>query len=122
MENFFIDDSFYREVEDYLIDTEMEEEQVKSLPDDWQRKVQLANLEKMIKVNDNFIVDIMVLLCDANEDRFPEEDFNGKLYGQIKQALKESIDLNKLNSLMPELYYTSKETAILTKQDLLDAI
>ena len=61
-------------------------------------------------------------LANGNEDRFPEEDYGEKLYNQIKTALKAGIDIEKINALMPELYYPSGEFGVLTKQDLLDAV
>lgn len=59
------------------------------------------------------------LLADANEDRLSEDDDE-----QVKviKALKEAIDFEKLNSLLPKLYYPNCTYDIITKQDLLDSL
>jgi len=119
MENFFIDENFYSEVEDYLIDLELEKEDVEKLPDDYQVKVNEAELQPIFVLKEQWIVDAICEQTDHFEERFPEE--SDKVFEQIKTAIRKSIDVNKLNELLPKLYYPNGKKGILTKQDLLTA-
>jgi hypothetical protein len=128
MENFFIDDRFFSDMEDYFVEYEIDHfdtdeekrEHINSYPDDWEQKVELAECEPIIPVNEKLIGIITESLCDMNDDRLPEEPDN--MIEKIKQALSQSIDLDKLKKAMPEMWYPSGKFNKLTKQDLLDAI
>jgi 5'-deoxynucleotidase YfbR-like HD superfamily hydrolase len=109
MKNFFVEENFYS---DYL--ERFKEDEIKSLPDDWTERIELSDLEPIFQVDaDN----LCQLLADANEDRLTENDGEEE---EIKKALKESIDFEKLKELLPKYYYPNGTFKTITKQDLLD--
>jgi len=122
MEHFFVDEDFFDSIEDFMHDRQLEnKEEIEELKDDWEQKIEYTQLEKIITANDNLIDEIAEHLYDANVERFPESD---KTFDKLKEALKKSIDTEKLNKMMPELWYPKfpHEYGKITKQDLLDAL
>lgn len=119
MENFFIDDKFYSDLSDLMDEMDIEEENINELPDDWSEKIQISKLEKMFVLKKSFVVDAINQQTDRWEDRYPE-DASDKLLDQIEKAIESGIDIDKINSLIPELYYPTKEFVTITKQDLID--
>jgi hypothetical protein len=114
MQNFFYEDTFCSDLEDLAELFDIDEDNVNDLKDDWQQRVELSELEPIFKIDaDN----LCQLLADANEDRL-SEDFNEE--AKIIKALKESIDFDKLNGLLPKLYYPSNKFEIVTKADFVD--
>lgn len=123
MNPFFVDENYYYSIEDYMHDVELEEkEQVDTLADNWEQEIELAELEKIITIDessvDDMIEHLVEYLIDRNVERFPEDSDTTE--EKIKKAVKASIDIKKLNELMPELWYPNDKTDKLTKQDLLD--
>lgn len=121
MENFFIDDKFYTDLSDLMDEIDIEEENINELPDDWSEKIQLSKLEKMFVLKKSFVVDAINQQTDRWEDRYPE-DANDKLLDEIEKAIESGIDIDKINSLIPELYYPTNEFITITKQDLINWI
>jgi len=119
MENFFIDDSFYNDLSDMMDEMEIEEENISELPDDWSQKIQLSKLEKIFTLNKNFVTDAIIQKTDTWEERFPE-DPNDSFMNKIEKAIESGIDIDKINSLLPELYYPTMEFVTITKKDLID--
>jgi len=119
MENFFIDDSFYNDLSDMMDEMEIEEENISELPDDWSQKIQLSKLEKIFTLNKNFVTDAIIQKTDTWEERFPE-DTNDSFMNKIEKAIESGIDIDKINSLLPELYYPTMEFVTITKKDLID--
>ena len=113
MENFFIEDELYSNLED-LIDILCIDE-VEELEDDWNIKVELSDFEPMFELDIEFIVNA---ITDKFEDRFPEDSDNA--FKKIEEAIIGSVDLEKLNKMIPSLYYPNCDYRIITKQDLLD--
>lgn len=121
MTPFFIDEEIFHDMEDFLHDRQLEnKEEIDALPDNWEQKIELTSLEKIITIEESFIDDLLEFLIDRNEERFPEDDTRTE--ERIKDALKKSINIKKLNKLMPELWYPNDEEQTLTKKDLLDAL
>jgi hypothetical protein len=116
MENFFIEETFHSDLESLI--AWMDNTDVEELPDNWEQKVELSDLEPIFDVN---VDNLCQMLADCNEDRLnlDEEEYEEKA---IKKALSESIDFNKLNSLLPKYYYPNGKFAIITKQDLINAL
>jgi len=115
MENFFIEDEFFSTLDDLIdyIGLDVEE-----LDDNWTTKVKLSELEPMFQFNEKFIVDAIINNTDLFEDRFPEDSDNA--FKKIEEAIIGSVDLEKLNKMIPSLYYPNCDYRIITKQDLLD--
>lgn len=112
MENFFIDDNFCSDLEDLANTLEIDEDNVNDLEDDWKMKVELTDLEPIFKIDAESLCQ---LLADSNEDRLSEDYTEEKT---ILQALKESIDFDKLTEMLPKLYYMNGKFETVTKSDL----
>lgn len=119
-ENFFIDDKFYNEIVDYIEDNDYDKEEIEKLPDDWKVAIRLSNYEPIFQFTMDWLVERIIRETDYFEDRFPED--SEVVDTQIENAIRQSVDLEKLNSLLPKLYYPSDKTDVLTKQDLLKSI
>lgn len=116
MENFFHNDSFYRDLDeliDYVgLDLEPGQE-LKDLPDDFTITVELSNKKKIVVFSEDWIVERI------SEDAFSEDGCESE-EAQIKKALHECIDFEKLNSMIPSLHYGTGKEVTLTKQDLIE--
>lgn len=122
MENFFIDDRFYYNIEDLIEYLELnEEEELKNLPDDYEQEAIEGSLEAVFTLTKDWIVDTIIQRTDQFEGRFPDpiDDDDEKTFNAIKNAIKESIDIDKLNSLIPKLWYGNGKKFKITKKDLL---
>ena len=89
---------------------------IENLNNNWSIEIELADLEPCIKID---LKRLFELIYDDNEERFGE-DFDDSDELKIKNCLRESIDFDKLNDLMPKYYYPNGETLTITKQDLID--
>lgn len=120
MEPFFIDETFYHAVEDYLMDADLEKEDVEKLPDDHQIKIKYAELQPIFVLKEEWILDTLCQNTDCFAERFPEDSEDTD--EDIREAFKKGINLSLINSSMPKLWYPKKGgESFLTKQDLLDA-
>jgi len=119
MENFFYETEFCPDIEwlvNYLF--ECSPDQIQYLDDSWSVKVELTSLEKMFTLDMETIQDGIDSRLEDFIDRFPED--SNDLFDKIRSAVAQSVDLEKLNSLIPELYYPNGTFATITKQDLID--
>lgn len=115
MKPFFIEDEFYTDIESYLIAKDLELEDIQKLPDDYKLAISDCDLEPMFQLNASTLSEI---LCGNYEERFSEDSPEADT---IEKALSECIDFEKLNALIPQLWYINGKEAELTKQELLDA-
>lgn len=99
-----------------------EDEDVKALEDDWEIEAEETTLEKIFKADEKFIIDSIVSNTDKWEDRFPDPNNDEREFAQIRNAIRESIDVEKMNSLLPELHYANGKKFKITKKDLLEYI
>jgi hypothetical protein len=114
MNHFFYDDNFCLDIEDLAKVFDIDEDNVNELKDDWQVKVELTDLEPIFKVDaDN----LCQLLADTNHDRL-SEDFEEE--ARVIEALKESIDFEKLKEALPKFYYPNYKFVTITKSDLVE--
>lgn len=121
MENFFVDDKFHSDLESLMSDMGInDDDDIKALEEDWSVDCEESTLEKMFQVDEKFIVDSIVCQTDKWEDRFPDPDNDEREFAQIKKAIRESVDIEKMNSLLPELYYPNGKKFKITKKDLLE--
>ena len=116
MEHFiYNDDEFMSDIGDLLSHLELEEEDVIALPDDYNVTCENTDLEPMFVFNHDRFVDF---LSDIYADRFPEE--SDSTFTKIESAIKQSFDIEKFNSLIPQLYYPNGKMFTVTKNDLLE--
>jgi hypothetical protein len=114
MENFHVEDKFYIELEDLFHDLDYDEENHPS--DDWTLKVELSDLEPIFNIDAEKLCQ---MLADCNEERLTEHEDEEQ---KVLNAIKESVDFDKLRALLPKYYYPNGEFKTLTKQDFLNTI
>lgn len=112
MENFFYNDKFYSEIEDLIEDHDWDEDYLNSIPDGFKIKVIICELKPIIDFSTEWIMNMI------DEERFSEDNDDNE-YAKIEKVLKDNIDFEKINSLIPKLYYPTKTTYYITKEDLL---
>lgn len=121
MENFFYDSKFFRDLEELMeyhdIATEAD---IYGLPVDWHIEAEEGSMQKIFTLKKSFIVDAVVNKTDAYGDRFPEE--SDSVFKQIEIAIEQAIDIDKLNEMLPELYYPSGKFFIINRNHLFDFI
>ena len=111
--NFFIEDEFFSTLEDLVEYTQVE---VDELDDNWSIKVELSDLEPIFNIDAK---NLCQMLGDCNEDRLTDYEEEEQ---KVLNALKESIDFDKLRGLLPKYYYPNGKFVTLTKQDFLETI
>ena len=118
MENFFHNDDFYHDVDNFLDQLEIDEKNVNDLPEDYTEEIEHTTEEKIFQVDINIFIDAVMNDCQSSEDRFPE-DTEG-IDEQIKKAIIASIDIAKLNELLPSLHYMNGIKETFTKSDFVN--
>lgn len=119
MENFFIDENFYSDVEDYIEDLGLTEEEILNLDDDWSIRCEYTRLEKICQLDKGEVSDLIYnYILNHFEHRLPED--NGEFDVKLEKVILNNLDLSSVNEKMPELYYQTGEFFELTKQDLVD--
>ncbi len=117
MESFCYNDNHYSNLEELIHDLfDSDEEEIKSLPEDWSIKVELSELEPMFKLDASRLEE---LLYNSDEERYSEDAPESD---RIKKALDDCVDFEKLNKMIPKLYYPSNKFEMITKKDLLESI
>ena len=118
MENFYHNDNFYYDLESFIDRVEDNEGcDIKDLPEDWHDQIEETTLEKVFKMDIEFVVDAIMEGTYKWSDRLPEDSESTDK--QIARAIRSSIDIPKLNSLLPSLYYPNGEKTVITKEDLI---
>lgn len=112
MENFFYKDDFYSELSDFVDALDLEEE-INDMPDDKVWECNEGSLQRILSLSAEWISERI------DDDRWPEEDETTS--AKVSKALF-VIDFEKVNAMMPKLYYPSRKKFIITKQDILDLI
>jgi len=120
MENFFYNENFCSDIESLMSDLDLDEDEIQDLEDDWHVTCEETTLEKIFVIKKDFAVNAIMNQTETWEDRFPEECDD--LFKRIESAIEQSIDIEKMNNLLPELYYPNGKMFKITKKDLLDYI
>lgn len=119
MENFFYEENFCSDIEDLMGHFDLyTKEDVEALEDGWHVEVMHTELRKMFVLKERFFEDLVEWLYECNVDEYPEDTDNCDK--KIMAALKASIDIEKLNAGIPELYYPADGQSTITKADLLE--
>jgi len=114
MKNFFYADHFCSDIDDFVEIFDIDENNVSELSKDWHVHVELSNLESIFNIDAESLCQ---LLAQANEDRL-SEDFEEE--ARVLNALKQSIDFDKLKELLPKLYYPNNKFKVISKSDLIE--
>ena len=113
MKNFFYGEHFFGDIDDLLFYLSSTKEDVLNYPDDFKLEVELGTEEPFVQLSSKYIIDAV---ADKEEERLSE---NCNEISKLQKILDENIDFDKINALIPRLYYGDKR-AFITKQDLLD--
>lgn len=116
-ENFFYKGEFYSDIDEFLEYCGIDVESISETHDDYSFEFIKGKEEKIFALTQEFVVNAIFEQTDKFEDRFPED--SDRVFKQIEDAIKESVDIIKLNDLLPSLYYPTKEKFTVTKQDLI---
>lgn len=116
MENFFYNDDFYSDLNDLIDSLEID---IDRLEEDWSILVEQCSLEKIFTFKEKFITETILEATDTWEDRFPED--SDRTFDKIKEAIKQGIDIEKMNNLLPSLWYPNGKKVTITKKDLIEA-
>lgn len=120
MENFFYEDLFCSDLSDLMEALNIEENNIADLDEGWAVKVMDTNLEKIFQFDMNFIVNAITNHTDKWEERFPEEC--ERTNEAVETAIKAGIDIEKINSLLPSIWYPADKWFLITKEDLIEFI
>lgn len=118
MENFFYDDRFCTDIDDLMCELDIDEETLSDLKDDWEITCEETTLEKIFVIKKEFATDAILTQTDTWEDRFPED--SDSLFKEIKTAIDNAIDIEKLNEALPSLYYPNGKKFKIKKSDLVE--
>lgn len=122
MENFFIEENFFMDLDSLISHLDLDDDKsIEELEDDWSTEAELSNLEPIFQFNEKFLIDLIMENTDKWADRWPEDDEDITAI-QVRKAVKENINLTKLNEDLPKLYYPTGQFEEITKQDLLEYI
>ena len=116
MENFFCGDTFCTNIEDLMFELDIYEDTLSDLEDDWEIECEETTLEKIFVIDKEFVTNAILDGTDRWEDRFPEDSDN--LFEQIKIAIDNAVDIEKLNEGLPSLYYPNGKKFKIKKSDL----
>lgn len=105
---FFIDDKYYSEISDFA--ETFSEQEINEMDEDERFGADIAKEESVFQLSADWIL-------GRFEERFSEE---GDDYAQTRKILEDNIDFAKINSLLPKLFFATRERVIITKQDLLN--
>jgi hypothetical protein len=118
MKNFFIDDEFYSNIEDYVhyLDLDSVEDLDQLGNNHFPIKIEMSDLEPMFQINEE---DLIQMFADGNEDRFSENNDEAEIEN-IRKAIRESIDIEKFNSIILKYCYPNGNYSKIEKEDIED--
>lgn len=115
LENFFYNNKFYYEVSELIDEIESDECEIHELPDDYKLECFKSELSPLVEFDAQWIAERI------DEERFSDDNCDGE-FTKIVKALNECIDFEKLNSMIPKMYYETRMKFYITKQELLNII
>lgn len=113
-EPFFSNNNYYHSLNDLIDEIISDDCDIEDLPDDYEIQCTKAELLPIIQYKAEYLAEMA--------EEFSEENCDNE-YNKILEAIKECCDFEKLNSMIPKLWYEipSKKFKI-TKKDLTDEI
>lgn len=115
-ETYYYNDNFYFDFESLSEELFETEEEIRALPDEYELKVNLCELKPIIEFTAEKIAEHTV-----DEERYSEQDGDREAQ-RIIDALRESVDFVKLNSLIPKLWFPSRRFITFKKQDFINSL
>ena len=115
-EKFFFNYNFFFYFESFFFQNFDDESEIAELDDDKLFLCKGSKLEPILKLSAEWIAERI------DDERFSENN-NENEVEKIMKVLSGNIDFDKINALLPKLYYENyKDKFTITKQDLLDKI
>lgn len=114
--NFCVDHWFFKRLNDFLM-SQLDMDnlcEIQYLSDEWSCEFQLTSKKPVFQLTFKELKEWLSRKCGY--DRWPK-DLGNEI---IDEALKQSIDIDKLNALIPKLWYPNGKFVTVTKQDLID--
>ncbi len=118
MENFFYNDQFCSDLSDLMDILDIDEDNLNELAEDWSVKVEESALEKIFPITEQFIIDAVNYHSARHDDRFPQD--SETIFKSVGEAIKNGIDIDKINDAMPSLYYANGDKFTITKINLVE--
>lgn len=115
MEYFIYNYHFYSELSECCDYNDWDRGEIESFPDDFKLEVELSELAPIVQIDAEWITERI------SEDRFSEDRCDDEV-SKIMKILNENIDFEKINALIPKLYYGNRKKHYFTKADLLEAV
>lgn len=116
MENFFYNNDFYSDLESFIHEIFEDEDEIQELEDDKEFLCKGSTLEPILLLSAEWITNRI------DDDRFSENNSDDECEKATK-ILDANIDYEKINALMPKLYYENyRDRFTITKQDLLNTL
>lgn len=112
-EAFHIDEDYYCDMDQFVCT--FDEQEIRDLDDDWAVEAYECESQPIHIFTPESIINTI------NEERYSESGAEEE-YEKIIKALKEAVDFEKLNSLVPSLNYGTCKKFLITKHDLLEYI
>ena len=113
---FFYADKFYHAPEDFVEDIFDDEDEINDLEDGIFWDCYGSTEQPLFELSSQWITERI------DEDRFSENGSDNE-YEKIHKILEANIDYEKINSLIPRLYYENRRDKFkITKEDLLNFI
>ena len=108
MRDFFVNGDFYLDLKEYCDYNEIE---LDDINDDDSLRVELSELEPVFQIH------VEMLMGFIDEDRI-----NDYTCDDILKVLQDNIDFERINSLMPNLYYPNNKFHTFTREDFINAL
>jgi hypothetical protein len=126
MTAFFIEDEFHEDIDSLVHSMGLDEEEFFELDPDWKVEAVEAKLEKIFVLEKEELVRAIsqkIEQLHSDSERYPDSELGYvETVKSIKNAVTQSIDVDKLNSLLPELWYPTNKKIVITKADLAEYI
>ncbi len=124
---FFIEDEFHEDIDSLVHSMGLDEEDFFDLDPDWEVQAFEASLEKIFVLEKEDLVSAISQIIEqeySDSERYPDYECSDFDYTQkaIKNAITQSIDIDKLNNLLPELWYSTDKKIVIKKADLAEHI
>ena len=115
MENFFYNDKMYDGLEELIESLDIEDYEIEALPDNWSITCYHMEEQKMFKLSLEEIMD------NLDDERF-SHDHCYKEWDDIYEIIADNMDIEKINELMPSLWYPLAVSFKIKKSDLAEYI
>ena len=111
-QNFFLNDEFYKDLFDVI--NHYGYEYYHNIPDDFKETCYESVVEPIFKLGSG---ELDEYIFDSSIDRISDRINGREYFEKIMEAVEQSIDIDKLNSLIPTDFYEGNVEFELVKED-----